>query len=89
MKMMTTAMFSPRVAKMMLISNTIHHKALPSNELQSTGLTSAGFDSTQQLHSNSIISSGLSYKYLVWSPHCTVKEFPQYGPAEFRILAFV
>ena len=33
---------------MMITSNTIHRAALPSNELPSTGLTSAGFDSTQQ-----------------------------------------
>lgn len=73
----------------MITSNTIHRAALPSNELPSTRLTSAGFDSTQQCWIATQVSSGLLYKYLVWSPRCTVKEFPQYGPAEFRILAFV
>ena len=47
MKMMMTAMFSPRDAKMMITSNTIHHAALPLNKLPSTDLNSAGFDSTQ------------------------------------------
>lgn len=40
--------FTHELQKMMITSNTIHRAALPSNELPSTGLTSAGFDSTQQ-----------------------------------------